>query len=395
MYRQFFDAKSVLASQYKVQQEFIDLFLFLQRILSKRHRQILNIITISFAATGTALNAAVVLAIVIDPLKSLRKGAWITILNLAIADVVTCVSIIGIWGSSIFKLDKNPLYIDCCHIAWACSISASFLMLTFFTLQIFMITEFPLKSRFMLTEDKSVLVTITIWLFSFLLGLSQICYHYFPPQMSLKFYVAQASVLQFAVLVQIAFNIHIAVKIKKSGRHTGRQPCQNSKHKNIAKTVMILTFMLFLTAFPSFVFKLIELIFRLGHLGQSKTAKILRDLFYCYAPIMTLNFTANPILYSLRLPDYRRTLLAFLGQIKGKRPTTFRLTQVRVLLSTFQRNSVRRHCTDASAKELPLERASSQRNKEGAIKQLTAPNGLQRNMESCTERSTERNSSPV
>ena len=283
-------------------------------MLSKRHRNILNIITMSFAATGTILNAAVVLAIVIDPLKTLRKGAWITILNLAIADVVTCVSIIGIWGSSFFKLDKNLLYLDCCHIAWVCGISASFFMLTFFTLQIFIITEFPLKSRFMLTEGKSVLTTITVWLFSFLLGLSQISYHYFPLQMLFKFSVAQASVLQFAVLVQIVLNIHIAITIKKSGRLIGKQSCQNSKHKNIAKTVMILTFILFLTAFPSFVLKLIELIFRLGHLGQSKSAKIFADIFYCYAPIMTLNFIANPILYSLRLPDYRRTLLAFLGK---------------------------------------------------------------------------------
>ena len=157
---------------------------------------------------------------------------------------------------------------------------------------------------------------------------------------------------------------------------------------------MILTFILFLTAFPSFVFKLIELIFRLGHLGQSKTAKIFSDIFYCYAPIMTLNFTANPILYSLRLPDYRRTLLAFLGQIKGKGPTTFRFRQVRVFLSTFQRNSVR-HCTDVSAKELPLERVSSQRNMESATKQSIVLNGLQRNTESCTERATERTSSPV
>ena len=363
-------------------------------MLSKRHRHILKIITISFAATGIILNAAVVLAIVIDPLKTLRKGAWITILNLAIADAVTCVSIIGIWGSSFFKLDKNLLYIDCCHIAWGCGISASFLMLTFFALQIFMITEFPLKSRFMLTEGKSALVTLTIWLFSFLLGLSQISCNYFPLQMCFKFYIAHAGILQFTVLVQIALNIHIAITIKKSGRHIGKQSCQNSKHKNIAKTVMILTFILFLTAFPSFVFKLIELIFRLGHLGQSKTAKIFGDIFYCYAPIMTLNFTANPILYSLRLSDYRRTLLAVLGQIKGKGPTTFRLTQIRVFLSAFQRDSVR-HCTETSVKELPLERVSSQRNKECATKQSIAPNGLQRNMESCTERSSDHTRSPV
>jgi hypothetical protein len=231
---------------------------------------------------------------------------------------------------------------------------ASFFMLTFFTLQIFMLTKYPFKSRLFLTQGKTVLVTLAIWLFSFLSGFSEIADNYFSLRTCLKIFVAQISVLEFSVFIQIVLNIHIIIAIKKSERSTGEHSCQNSKHKNIAKTVMILTLILFFTAFTSSVFKLIEFIFRLGHLGHSKSAKIFADIFYCYVPIMTLNFTANPILYALRLRDYRRTLLALLRQTKDKprmkKKPRFRFTQIRLNSLTFQRGNAR-HCTDTSVEE--------------------------------------------
>ena len=43
-------------------------------------------------AIGALLNILLIIAIIVDPLKVLRKGAWITILNLAFADFVVCVA---------------------------------------------------------------------------------------------------------------------------------------------------------------------------------------------------------------------------------------------------------------------------------------------------------------
>ncbi len=282
------------------------MFYFQQGVITRTQAKNLRIITISVAAMGAILNTAVILVIIIDPLKTFRKGAWITILNLAIADFITCISTIGIWGDRFLKLEKPLLYYDICQFTWSFSNSASFFQLTFFTVQIYVITKFPLKSRFIFTEAKIVLVTLGVWLFSFLLGLSELSYIWFPLKACLKIYAAQISFLEIAVIVQVILNIRVAIEITKSRRRTGNDSSQ--KHRRIAKTVITLTLILFFTAFPFLVFRQIEYIFRLGHLGQSKTAKILGVLTYCYAPIAMLNFTANPILYSLRLPDYRRAL---------------------------------------------------------------------------------------
>lgn len=289
------------------------------------------------AATGAIFNIVVILAIIIDPLKTLRKGAWITILNLAMADFLSCVACFCLWGKPFFTaIKKSDVLQALCSFAWGFSTSASFLMLTFFTVQIYVITKFPLKNRFMFSAEKTVLVTIAVWLCSVPLGLSYISYLCFDNvKTNLKIWAARIGILQIALLVQIILNVQVVIEIKKSGRSTGNESCRNNKHRNIAKTVTILTLILFFTAFPYFLFKQIEFIVRQGLFGDDKTSQIARFLSYCYAPIALLNFTANPILYSLRLPDYRRTLLAFVGKIKSKNggrlkttPTTsLKLTQ--------------------------------------------------------------------
>ena len=195
-----------------------------------------NIVTVvmSVAATGALLNFVVIIAMAIDPLKILRKGPWVTILNLAIADFISCISVFFLWGHPFF-IHKSELYIDITVFGWGFGHSASFLWLTFLSVQIFVITKFPLKGRYWFTTLKIVLVGTAIWLFAFLLGFTQITYRFhWTETMGLKIWTAHIGVLQIALVVQIVLNIHVAVEIIRSGRSSGNP--QNAKHKNIAKT---------------------------------------------------------------------------------------------------------------------------------------------------------------
>ena len=293
----------------------------------------------SVVATGTLLNFVVIIAMAIDPLKILRKGPWVTILNLAIADFISCISFFFLSGQPFF-IQESLLYYDITYFGWCFGSSASFLWLTFLAVQIFAITKFPLKSRYWFTTLKIVLVGIAVWLFAFLLGFSQITYvFYLPETTNLKIWTARIGVLQIALVVQIVLNIQVAVEIIRSGRSSGNP--QNAKHKNIAKTVIILTLVLFLTAFPYFLLKQLEFLARLGHFDHGKTGGVLRYLSYCYEPIAMLNFAANPILYALRLPNYRETLLAFVGKSRSsyrRRSTQNRSSQ---LTNTFSLKSQR------------------------------------------------------
>jgi hypothetical protein len=301
----------------------------------------------SVVATGALLNFAVIIAMAIDPLKILRKGPWVTILNLAIADLISCISVFFLWGGRIFFiLESNLTYYDITIFGWGFGSSASVLWLTFLSVQIFVITKFPLKSRYWFTTLKIVLVGTAIWLFAFLLGLSEITYRFHLPfGTSLKIWTAGFGVLQIALVIQIVLNIQVAVEVIRSGRSSGNP--QNAKHKNIAKTVIILTLILFLTVFPYFLLRLLRIRYlaRLAYFGQDKTAEVLSYLSYYYAPIAMLNFAANPILYALRLPDYRQTLLAFVGKTRSRSPRPINAEQVvtvnkHVLLEKSKRKSV-------------------------------------------------------
>ena len=271
----------------------------------------------SVSALSGLLNLLVIVAIVIDPLKKLRKGPWVTILNLATADLISSVSFFCSWGEKFFTaIEQDNLYYAIVDFGWIFGASGSFLWLTVFTVQIFVITKSPLKGRYWFTTKKMSLIGIVIGLCAFVLGLTNIVWLHFPRVVCFKFYIGQIGVLQIAVFVQIILNIQVSVIIIRAGGSVGN--VENNKHNNIAKTVIILTLTLFLTAFPYFLLKQMEFLSRLGYFGQSKTL-ILNGLAYCYTPIATLNFLANPILYSLRLPDYRNTLLVFIRGEKYRR----------------------------------------------------------------------------
>ena len=274
------------------------------------------------AVLGTVLNLAVIVSIVIDPLKVLRKGPWITILSLAFADLITCISGFCAWGwkhlvSENIGLDQYFTFVD---FFYAFGTSASFLTLTFLTMQIFFITKYPMKSRYWLTTTKVILLGIGVCLFAVLLGLSNIAWLRYHWRKCLKIHIARIAILQVATVVQVILNIRVVTLIIRSGQNTGN--AQITKHKNIAKTVIILTLVLFFTAFPFLLFKLIEFVARLKYFGGAETAKLFSNIAFVYKPINLLNFTTNPILYSLRLPDYRNTFLVFIGK-KKRKPRVF------------------------------------------------------------------------
>ena len=274
----------------------------------------------SVSAVGVLLNIAVILAIVVDPLKALRKGPWITILSLATADMITCIFGFCKWGqTTFFANEPRKLYFNLVDFGWAFGFSASFLMLTFLTVQTFLVTNFPMKGRYWLTTTKIMIFGIGFWLFAIPLGLANIAYLCFSLRTSLNVYIAQIGILEAAAIAQVVLHIHVAVVIVKSGRHISAN-VEIRKHKKIAKTVIILSIILFFTAFPYFLFKQLEYLLRLEYFGQSETGQILYAISYCYTPIAVLNFVANPVLYSLRLPSYRNSLLALVGKRNSSFP---------------------------------------------------------------------------
>ena len=254
---------------------------------------------------GVLLNVLLIIAIFVDPLKLLRKGAWITIINLAFADLISCAANFLDVGLAIEFHVTHPVTLRIVRFFLIFGVGASFILLTLLTVKTYVVTKYPIKGRLVLTGTKTVMLCIVAWILAVPLGLSNIAY-LFTDKFSvlMEIYIAQIAFLELAVFVQVILKMLIIREIMKSRRNTAQQ--QGNRHKEVAKTIIMLNVILVVTALPYFVAKQLEFVWKLKLIQGDD---LLWRFSNYYEPIAAINYMANPILYALRLPDYKRTLL--------------------------------------------------------------------------------------
>ena len=264
------------------------------------------------------LNLLIIIVILMDPLKILRKGSWITIINLAAADLVVCV--IGFFrrilrfvhGSRELRT-MNYFFIMGTLLYFA--ISASFMLLAFFSLQVYTITKFPFKAPHFWTRKRVALCCVGIWLLAILLGPSSISlFLNVDIDVWITWWTVQLVVWCITVIIQIVLKILTFWEIFKTRRNSGQS--QSSIHRQVTTTVMIMVVIQMFTAVPYVV------ILQLHHDVFSLNHHLLREIMTYCLPIAYLNFCVNPIIYFVRLPDFRLSLLSLSGCTKCKNETS-------------------------------------------------------------------------
>jgi uncharacterized membrane protein len=252
-------------------------------------------------------NVLLILATTINPLKILRRGAWITILNLAIADFIACADFF--LQMYLNRTDKQTLRLISTqlHFFWIFSACASFMLLTLLNVEIYMIIKYPMKSRLILTSKKVLMSCKAVWIVAIGLGFCEISYIW-TSKWYAHFQVGYIAVMEVSVAIQVVLKILIVVEITKNQQIIST--AQNAKQREVAKTVMILNGIIIVTALPYFMGKQIEIVTRWKINSDHNFPRSLVQFSYYYEMIALLNFVLNPVVYSLRLQDYRRSLLA-------------------------------------------------------------------------------------
>ena len=198
---------------------------------------------------GMLCNLLLILVIIIDPLKILHRGAWMTILNLSIADFTACiVNFVLSLLSQINDLETLQRAATPISFFWMFASSASFMLLTLLTAQMYIIIKYPIRSKLALTRKNIVLACMTIWVLAVGLGLTDITHIW--SDSPYYFYISNIAVLELAVAIQVLLKILIVVEI-----FTNRESIRNAKNRkqnDVAKTVMMLNVILIVTAFPYF-----------------------------------------------------------------------------------------------------------------------------------------------
>ena len=186
-------------------------------------------------------------------------------------------------------------------------IFASFTLLGFFSLQVYTVTKFPFKAPHFWKRKRVALCCVGLWLIAGL-HVSGSFFFFFDQDFDKwrKWWTVQAVVWSIIVIIQIVLKILTCWEIFKSQRNSGQS--QISKRRQITTTVMIMVAVQIFTALPFVVTN--QLLFFLNIWPQ----KII-TIQWCLA---LPNFCVNPIIYFLRLPDYRSSLLSLLRCRKRK-----------------------------------------------------------------------------
>ena len=242
-----------------------------------------------------------------DPIKCFRNSGTYLIANLAIADLLTCLQVpVFCFLPTTWKF-----------LSWA-SEGVSTFTISSIALDRFLLVAYPLKHRVLMSGKLVVVFSTCIWL---------IC----SAVLAKAFYYSERSVMNSIIigmnLLQVTqivlacliygFTYH---KLKKQS--TGfalenvpelQRQTRIMKEKQFLTTIIIVACIAFVCVVPASIFYHLTALQKVYTFRQA--AEILDDIF---SVLFYINFAVNPLLYAIRLPNYRKTFY-LLYCCKGQR----------------------------------------------------------------------------
>ena len=250
---------------------------------------------------GVVSNGLLLLAFFKDPLKCFRNSATYFVTNLSISDCLTCLFALFFDITASYMTEENRKIISFLVISFA---SVSLVSLISISIDRFLMVAYPIKHRILMKGKVIVLCLAVIWIFGCSLsGITPL----FGRQNKIYFYNSGAVGIALSGVIYAA-TYH---KLKKQSRNIALQNSSESraqeirilKEKKFLNTIILIACVAFLCIVPFMVFSSINpnpSNLRGNILVIQIFTKIFSFFFYA-------NFAVNPIIYVIRLPNYRKT----------------------------------------------------------------------------------------
>ena len=194
------------------------------------------------------------------------------------------------------------------------AVCASFMLVAFFSLQVYTVTKFPFKAPHFWTRKTVLLCCVGIWLLAGLLNLRTIFYNlYLDFDTDYIWWKISTVFWCIVVIIQIVLKILTCWEVFKTRRNSRQS--RSSKYRQITTTVMIMVVIQMFTALPFIVIQQLWHVFSLN-------SDLLKEITLYQLPVAWLNFCVNPVIYFLRLPHYRSSLFSLCGCRKRKNQTS-------------------------------------------------------------------------
>ena len=236
--------------------------------------------------------------------RSLRKRSMYLVINLAVADMLVGgyseITIFLFLGEpcSFFNTQQLPSVKLFYHYMTRASLVASLTSLAAISLERTHATFRPFKHRIIKTWVFGFIITI-IWVTS---GLSLFAIHYLVNSQE-SFYFRCGSFIGFCLFVVFVSYASIFVKIS-CGAHPQRHGA-TSKEKKLTKTLFIVTLVSLLMWLPIAIYFLLLATFQ-----SFLPWRVIRHLQIAFTALFFANSLINPILYAIRMPDFKIALIS-------------------------------------------------------------------------------------
>ena len=299
---------------------------------------------------GVLLNSLLLIVIIRNPLKNLRKRGCGTITSLGIADLVTNLGGIGL---CFYDYKSRGDLVNPC--AWPVKLlfaivhagfSASFFMLFLLSVEVYIVTRYRLTAHIKLTKRKKVWAIIFLWLTAIFLGIS----NFWREDYLRLVFLILSPVVEIAVMTVIIFRILVILNMRRNRREIGQFMTEGSQTDNGLTVSFLLLFIVYLvTAFPYFV---VEQVHMLWHMKPEWNVSFDHAAIAYAQPLAYINYVINPLIYAYRMPDYRNSLISLLTCRKRTHGNVIPKTPVsdRRAFQTFYVNEAFRSSNENSLK---------------------------------------------
>lgn len=284
-----------------------------------------NVIIVIFGTLGTVNNGLLLLIFWFNPLKTFHSNSTYFIKSLTAADFMTSLLTV-VWG---LKSYISTVFLHVCQWSLWVSVQVSLYMVFVMSVERYIAIKYPFKKCSIVTKKRTMTCITVVWLFSaFSSAITEISSIQYQGQFVLY------TLFDLAVLgVTIAYG-KIIVELRRVSNDARSRNNQNKtldstrmeqikKDNQLLVVVSILVAILFLTVFP---YTLASQVF-MGTLSFCpncpQDGNLVKFSDY-YFPIEILNFVVNPFVYAIRLPNYRKSLIALFRCCHGQSQRNYR-----------------------------------------------------------------------
>ena len=251
---------------------------------------------------GVISNGLLLLAFFKDPLKCFRNSATHFVTNLSISDCLTCLFALFFYITANYMTAQNRKIILFLILSFA---SVSLVSLTSISIDRFLMVAYPIKHRILMKGKVIVLCLAVIWIFGCSLCVIALLYG---RENKINLYSGGAIIITISAVIYAA-TYH---KLKRQSRNIALQNSSKSrtqeirilKDKKFLNTIILIACVAFLCIVPFMVFLRIIDINQSNLRGNILVIQIFTKIFLFF---FHANFAVNPMIYVIRLPNYRKT----------------------------------------------------------------------------------------